>query len=155
MYGRLPEAEERAVPELLEQFHRGDKWRGALFPIGKVGSPVVIGEDLSEVFSSLLQILNTKKGERVMYPGFGSNLRGLLWEPHDVFFRQTLGYEIRRAINQWEPRVILLSTVYDPNPIMLDLGILIISLELRVVNNPRSSQNVLIPLSAQGTFLTS
>lgn len=141
------------MPQLLEKYHTGEFFRGVLFPIGRRGSPVKIGNDLEEVFSGLLQLFNTAKGERLMYPEFGSSLRGLLWEPHDALFRQSVLTDLRRTIARWEPRVILRSVVYDPNPYLLNLGILIMTLELIVVNNPSITHSVLLPLSSQGTFI--
>lgn len=143
------------MPRLLEQFHTGEFWRGALFPIGKRGTPVVIGEDLDEVFSSILQILNTRPGERVMYPEFGSTLGPLLWEPNDEFLRQDIVNELTRSLGLWEPRVIVESIVFDDNPRLKNLGILIIALEVRLVNNPRLQTRVRVPISSQGALFRS
>ena len=140
------------MPALLEQFHTGEFWRGALFPIGKRGTPVVIGEDLDEVFSSILQILNTRKGERVMFPEFGANLGPLLWEPNDEFLRQDITNSLIDALNLWEPRVIVVGVVFDDNPRLKNLGILILSIEIRVVNNPRLQQTIRVPISSQGSL---
>lgn len=143
------------MPRLLEQFHTGEFWRGALFPIGKRGTPVVIGEDLDEVFSSILQILNTRPGERVMYPEFGSTLGPLLWEPNDEFLRQDIVNELTRSLGLWEPRVIVESIVFDDNPRLKNLGILIIALEVRLVNNPRLQTRIRVPISSQGALFRS
>lgn len=140
------------MPRLLEQFHTGEFWRGALYPIGKRGTPAVIGEDLDEIYSSILQILNTRKGERPMFPEFGSNLGPLLWEQNDEFLRQDITNELVTALALWEPRVVVEGIVFNDNPQLKNLGILIISLEIRVVNNPRLQQTIRVPISSQGTL---
>ena len=138
------------MPNLLDEFHTGEFWRGPLFPIGKEGTPVVIGEDIDEVFSSIIQILNTRRGERIMYPEFGSDLGPLLWEPHDLFLQQQVRRELVRALNIWEPRVELMSVEFEDNPNLRNLGILVLSIQLRLINNPRLEQVIQVPLSSQG-----
>jgi len=143
------------MPRLLDVFHTGEFWRGSLFPVGRVGSPIKIGEDIEEVFSSILQILNTRPGERVMYPEFGSKLGPLLWEPHDAFLKQDITNEIIKSLSLWEPRVEIISIAFDDNPRLVNLGILIISLELRLKNNPRLRQTFRVPISSQGSLFRS
>ncbi len=140
------------MPNLLNVFHTGEFWRGALFPIGRVGSPIVIGDDLDKVFSSILQILNTRRGERIMYPEFGSDLGPILWEPHDLFLRQQVRVELTRALNIWEPRVRVVSIEFDVNDRFLDLGILVLSIQIQLINNPRLEQVIRVPVSSQGTL---
>jgi uncharacterized protein len=143
------------MPRLLDQFHTGEFWRGAAFPIGKTGSPVVIVEDIDLIFLSMLQILNTARGERVMYPEFGSGLGPLLWEPHDEFLLQQIQSELLRAVSLWEPRVIIMGIEFDVNPRFLNLGILVMSIEMRLINNPRLHTTVKVPISSQGRLFSS
>lgn len=140
------------MPNLLDEFHTAEFWRGPLYPIGQVGSPIVIGEDIDEVFSSILQIINTRRGERIMYPEFGSDLGPLLWEPNDLFLRQQIRVELTRALNIWEPRVTLLSVDFDITPRLLDLGILVLSIQLILNNNPRQERVIKVPVSSQGSL---
>jgi len=142
------------MPQLLEIFHTSEFWRGPLFPIGRVGSPVVIGEDIDEVFSSIIQILNTRRGERIMYPEFGSDLGPILWEPHDLFLQQQIRVELIRSLNIWEPRVLVSSIVFDANPNLRNLGILIVSIQIKLIKNPRLEQVVNVPISAQGSLFS-
>ena len=142
------------MPVLLDVHHSREFWRGALFPIGKVGSPVVIAEDIDEVFSSILQILNTRRGERVMYPEFGSDLGPILWEPYDQFLLQQIRTELIRALSLWEPRVSVIGVAFDTNARLLNLGILVVSLELVLINNPRTSQVIKVPISSQGSLFS-
>ena len=140
------------MPNELLQYHSAEFWRGPLFPIGKVGSPVEIGEDIDEVFSSILQILNTRRGERIMYPEFGSDLGPLLWEPNDLFLQQQVSVELQRVLSIWEPRVEIINLDFDNSPNLINLGILIVSLEISLINNPRREQVIRVPISAQGSL---
>ena len=140
------------MPQLLEIYHTGEFWRGPAFPIGKVGDPVVIVEDIDEVFFSILQILNTRKGERIMYPEFGSNLGPILWEPHDAFLRQLVQTELTRSLSLWEPRVRVGAISFDTSPRFTDLGIFVLSISLTLVNNPKSVDVIQVPISSQGTL---
>jgi phage baseplate assembly protein W len=142
------------MPELLEVYHTGEFWRGPLYPIGRIGSPVVIGEDIDEVFSSIIQILNTRRGERIMYPEFGSDLGPILWEPNDLFLQQQVRVELIRSLTVWEPRVQVVSVVFDSNPNLKNLGILVVSIQIRLVNNPRLEQIVNVPISSQGALFS-
>lgn len=143
------------MPRLLAKYHTGEFWRGAAFPIGKVGKqPVEIVEDIDEIFLSLLQIFNTRRGERVMYPEFGSDLGPLLWEPHDSFLQQEVRKELIRAVTLWEPRVNVDTVAFDSNSYLKNLGILIVSISIRLVNNPRVNQIIQVPISSQGRLFS-
>jgi uncharacterized protein len=140
------------MPTLLDEFHTKEFWRGPLYPIGQVGSPVVIGEDIDEVFSSILQILNTRRGERIMYPEFGSDLGPLLWEPNDLFLRQQIRVELVRSLNIWEPRVTVLSIDFSRSANLLNLGVLVLSIQIILNNNPRQERIIKVPVSSQGSL---
>lgn len=139
------------MPRLLARYHTGEFWRGPAFPLGKVGkAPIEIVEDIDEVFLSILQILNTRRGERVMFPEFGADLGALLWEPNDLFLQQEVRKELTRALALWEPRAVVENIFFDANSYFKNLGILVISIAIRLVNNPKLSQVIQVPISSQG-----
>jgi phage baseplate assembly protein W len=139
------------APEALDRYHES-RWRGTLFPMGKDGDPIATGDDLALVFSSILQILNTRRGERVMYPEFGSDLGRFLWEPHDPLLQREVAGNIQRAISLWEPRAHVEAVTFGATDLEKNQGILNVSITLRLVNNPRVTQTVLVPISSQGTL---
>lgn len=141
------------MPERLEKYHKSE-WRGLLFPFGKYGDPAPVGDDLEIVYSSILQILNTRRGERVLYPEFGCDLRSFLWEPYDTFTEREISGNILRAISLWEPRVIIDSVIIDNNSQNKNLGILVVSITLRIVNNPRQQRTIRVPISSQGVLFS-
>ncbi len=61
--------------------------------------------------SSLLNILGTFKGERVMLPEFGSNLARLLFEPNDVMFRNRIQEEVVESLQRWDPNLQVVSVI--------------------------------------------
>ena len=135
------------MPDILNKYHTGEYFRGAGYPIGRSSpSPVVIQDDLDEIFSSIVQILNTDLRERPMYPEFGCNLKRLLWDPLDSFIQQDIDYEIRKALYTWEPRVDIVSIKFDMDDYFKNRGILPVSIELRVISNPGLTRTVEVPI---------
>ncbi len=58
-----------------------------------------------DIRESLNILLSTERGERVMRPDYGTNIRDLLFEPLDVSTATLVGEEIKKAILLNEPRV--------------------------------------------------
>lgn len=77
---------------------------------------VRLGYNGKSVADSIYYILNTRKGERVMLPDFGSNLHRLLFEPIDPQTALDIEIEIRDAIERWEPRVVIDEVLVNPFP---------------------------------------
>ncbi|MDR1514931.1 MAG: GPW/gp25 family protein [Synergistaceae bacterium] len=85
-------------------------WKGPSYPLraGVYGFfEAKTDEDLIQ--GNILQILGTRKGERVMLPLFGSRIRELIHEPLDAVTLQLLKVEMIDAIKMWEPRIVLKS----------------------------------------------
>lgn len=60
-----------------------------------------------KVRESIELILRTEPGERLMRPTFGCPLRQFLMEPNTVAVRARLQAAVRRALETWEPRIVL------------------------------------------------
>ena len=82
--------------------------RGLAFPFKKddraLPAPVTDDELVKQ---SLLQILMTGRGERVMRPQFGCNLQAYVFENNDDLLVQLLRTEISASIGKYEPRAVL------------------------------------------------
>ena len=67
------------------------------------------GTELSQyeqdIKESLIILLSTIRGERVMNPGYGTNVRDLIFEPLDVSTGTLVAEEVKKAILIHEPRV--------------------------------------------------
>ena len=62
-------------------------------------------EDEELIRMSILQILSTQRGERVMRPTFGANVWKFVFANNTAFLGDLIRNEVRSAIGRWEPRV--------------------------------------------------
>jgi phage baseplate assembly protein W len=81
---------------------------GWYFPIevSDAGQPrFSIAEYEESVRQSILIILSTAKGERVMRPDFGSGLSELVFSVNNSATQAMAAFEAREALETWEPRI--------------------------------------------------
>jgi phage baseplate assembly protein W len=64
-----------------------------------------IAEYEESVRQSILIILSTAKGERVMRPDFGSGLSELVFAVNSAATQAMAAFEAREALETWEPRI--------------------------------------------------
>lgn len=57
------------------------------------------------VRQSIVIILSTAKGERVMRPTFGCGLHELVFSVNDSAARAMAAFHVREALRDWEPRI--------------------------------------------------
>lgn len=88
---------------------------------------------LEQAKSNMRNLLLTSKGERVMQPEFGSNLKQQIFENIGVISVDAIDSTIRDAISRQLPYVIINEIVIDAKP---DDNIINISLEFSVTLNP-------------------
>jgi phage baseplate assembly protein W len=74
-----------------------------VFTRGDHGVQMVDEEE--DIKQSLIILLSTIKGERLMQPDYGANMEDLLFEPLTVSFAQRMSGQIERAILFFEPRI--------------------------------------------------
>jgi phage baseplate assembly protein W len=67
-----------------------------------------------KVRQSILTILDTDPGERVMRPDFGCGLRRYLMAPNNPATRAGIEREIGNALALWEPRIKLIGVAVNP-----------------------------------------
>ena len=89
------------------------------------------------IYSSLYNILNTRKGERVNLPEFGTRLHTLLFEPLDGVTRKLAENLITEDIQRWERRIKLLDVKVGQNE---DLNELHISVRYIITGTGQASQ---------------
>lgn len=73
-------------------------------PLDQLGNIALVTNDLS-VRQSIMAILSTRKGERVMQPTFGSDLHTFLFDPIDIITERLMKQEILTALSTWEDRI--------------------------------------------------
>lgn len=71
--------------------------------IGPMGGVELIHEAAS-IRQSLILLLSTRPGERVMRPEYGSELHKVIFLPNDDTTAGLAIHYIRKAIRRWEPR---------------------------------------------------
>lgn len=81
--------------------------RGLAFPVvpDEPGRALALVEGPEKVRQSILTILDTEPGERVMRPAFGCGLRRFLMKPNSVATRALIARDVELALATWEPRV--------------------------------------------------
>ena len=62
----------------------------------------ITSTDHAHIHESILQILNTRPGERFMNPEFGSHVGSLVFEPNSNILRGLLRHYIIDDVERWE-----------------------------------------------------
>lgn len=85
-------------------------WRGSALRYSKRLGGRFAAKDTEElVKSSMLNILGTRVGTRIMLPEFGSHVPDLIFEPNDFILEKLLRRYTVEAIERWEPRLNVLT----------------------------------------------
>jgi phage baseplate assembly protein W len=80
--------------------------RGWAFPVGlEPGGQISLAEYEEDIRQSILLILETGQGERVMRPDFGAGLPALVFEPLNTTTMALARHRVERALIAWEPRI--------------------------------------------------
>jgi phage baseplate assembly protein W len=86
---------------------------GWAFPVGVEATTgqLALARYEESIRESILLIIGTAKGERLMRPTFGSRLRELVFAPIDTTTTALVSVEIRDALIDWEPRIQVIDVV--------------------------------------------
>lgn len=91
---------------MAERFVRGAEIRGIGFPISKGREGYWPRRNAAALRqSSMIMILGTVPGERLMLPEFGSNLPFLVFEPNDTILVQQVKEETVDALQTWDSNI--------------------------------------------------
>ena len=104
IYGRKPPKE---VAHDIKS--KGLKPYGVSFPIGYSLGGGYLGKSsgLDLIKSNLRQLLLTQRGERVMLPNFGTNLKNYLMEPLDETLLNQIKVEILDSLSRYARNVLV------------------------------------------------
>ena len=80
-----------------------------------VTNDVVVSRDASAIKQAIANILLTNKGEKLMMPDYGGNIRKYLFEPLDYGTSQQIVGGIQCAIEKYEPRIGIRNLSARPN----------------------------------------
>jgi phage baseplate assembly protein W len=114
----------------------GSGWAFPLHTDATGSMALVSGE--REIVESIRLILATAPGERPMRPEFGCAIHDLVFAPADSTTAGRIAYEVRVALERWEPRVVLQDVsvgfgAADTGTLLID-----ITYTLRDGNDPRN-----------------
>jgi uncharacterized protein len=106
--------------------------RGWAYPVivDPATGDVAMSEIEADIRQSILIILGTSRGERVMRPDFGCGIHDLVFETMDVETLTRVETAVREALTKYEARIDVLSVRVDP--LHVADGELLIELEYRV-----------------------
>lgn len=96
------------------------RWRGLSAREGRA----IDGVD--HLRQSIIDILTTYPGERIMRPEYGSRIRDLIDRPVNAGWLADLYFSVAQAITRWEPRVRVVRVAAEmprPGHVTLDLSL--------------------------------
>ena len=80
-----------------------------------ITNDVVVSKDASAIKQAIVSLLLTNKGERLMNPKYGSDIRSYLFEPLDYGTAAQIKANIRSTIDRFEPRISISDLKCLPN----------------------------------------
>lgn len=105
----------------------GTGWRFPLLPEPGTRQLAYSAGD-EKVRQSILLVLETAPGERIMRPDFGAGLRRHLMTPNTAATRALIQRDVDAALRQWEPRIQLVSVSVtpgdEPSLVLIDIAYL-------------------------------
>ncbi|MEV4441066.1 GPW/gp25 family protein [Streptomyces sp. NPDC049577] len=118
--------------------HLGTGWS---HPVRITHGRVALVSGADNVDKCLRLLVRTSLQERWMRPDYGCSLRELTFRPLDARAAGAAAYEVRKAVERWEPRVVLDDVTATPDPLRGRLDILL-RYRLCTGNSPR---NLVVP----------
>lgn len=79
--------------------------RGWKFPVQFTKGSADLSQYEQDINESLIILLSTTRGERVMRPDYGTTVKDLMFEPLDLSAATLAGDELKKAIMVHEPRI--------------------------------------------------
>lgn len=89
--------------------------RGWKYPVSIEKGKIISSEGHDSIRESIMIILGTSKGERVMRPDFGCGINELVFAPNNTSTATLITFYIKEALLKWEPRIELLKVNAEPD----------------------------------------
>ena len=89
--------------------------RGWKFPVSVENRKIASAEGEESIKESILIILGTAKGERVMRPDFGCGINEIVFAPNNTSTSTLIDFYVKEALLKWEPRIEVLSVNVTPD----------------------------------------
>jgi hypothetical protein len=84
-------------------------------------------------------VLGTRLGERAMRPEFGSGLADLVFDPNDANLAGRIEFLVRKALERWEPRIVLKEVRARPAGERMEIDV------RYIVRQTNREDNVVVP----------
>lgn len=92
----------------------------------------------ADVEQAMRLILGTEPGERPMRPEFGCAIRDRVFDSFDSSTGSTIAQEVRRALERWEPRIVVDDVRVARTPDHQEVVDIHITYHLSCANSPRN-----------------
>lgn len=89
--------------------------KGWAFPVGVKKKKIAMSAGEEGIRESILIILGTAKGERVMRPDFGCGINELVFAPNNTATTTLVSFHVKEALMKWEPRIEVLNVKASPD----------------------------------------
>ena len=99
----------------LERVSQSFRDLSASFQANPLNNDLVVLKNANTIARSIRNIISTSPGEKFFDPDFGSNVTKLLFENIDEISAISIRDEIENSINNYEPRVSLISVEITPD----------------------------------------
>ena len=103
--------------------------------------------------SNLIDLLTTKKGDRVMLPQYGTNVHLAVFEPLDEFLKRDIQNEILMAIATYEPRVDVLNLTVQETETTEEYSLLLANAKPGLALSTESKITVSLTVALKGDVL--
>lgn len=112
--------------------------RGWAFPVTTTGGNVVFAQGEEDIQQSIILILSTGIGERVMLPQFGSKLKELVFAAQNTAIHALASYYVNESLTQWEPRIVVTNVSVETSAQQSNVLNISINYIVRATNVPNN-----------------
>lgn len=102
---------------------------------------------LSQAKNNLLNLIMTKKGERVMQPDFGCDIWKLIFEPiirDDIDTK--IEFTINDAVKKWLPYLNIDEILFDYDDAAIDKHVISLDIKFSLISNPNMTNSLSIEI---------
>ena len=103
---------------------------------------------IKQARANLVNLLLTRKGERLNHPTFGSNLWNILFEPNTPeILREDIEEVIINAVDSWLPYILIKEIIISESPDDIDRNILKIRIKFSLRDDLENFEEVFISVN--------
>ena len=98
---------------------------------------------LSQAKNNLINLILTRKGERVMQPEFGCDIWRLVFEQIDKdIIDSKIEKSINDAVSEWMPNINIDEIIFDYESVDIDRNTISLELNFSLISNPKMRDNI-------------